>query len=85
MAVDDSTVTAVHRMFSGLAQAQPGESGLRLLPDGVDAFVARALLARGAARTLDLQYYMINADDTGRLLVGELLAAADRGVNPREN
>jgi len=83
MAVDDSTVTAVHRMFSGLAQAQPGESGLRLLPDGVDAFVARALLARGAARTLDLQYYMINADDTGRLLVGELLAAADRGVRVR--
>lgn len=83
MAIADDTVTAVHRMFPGVAQAQPGESGFRLLPDGVGAFVARALLARSAARTLDLQYYMINTDDTGRLLAGEVLAAADRGVRVR--
>jgi putative cardiolipin synthase len=60
-----------------------GESGFRLLPDGIGAFVARAWLARTATRSLDLQYYLINADDTGRLLAGEVLAAADRGVRVR--
>ncbi len=74
--------TAIHELFPGVTWAA-GDSGFRLLPDGVGAFVARVWLARSAGRTLDLQYYMINADDTGRLLTGEVLAAADRGVRVR--
>lgn len=58
-------------------------SGFRLLADGLDAFVARAFVAREARRSLDLQYYLISADDTGRLLAAEVLAAADRGVQVR--
>lgn len=73
----------IEAWFPGMAQAAAGESGFRLLPDGIGAFVARAWLARMATRTLDLQYYLINADDTGRLLAGEVLAAADRGVRVR--
>lgn len=76
-------LTGVHELFPGVAQAAAGESGFRLLPDGLGAFVARVWLARKAGRSLDLQYYMINADDTGRLLAGEVLAAADRGVRVR--
>lgn len=83
VAMPDSSPTAVHQLFRPAASAPDSESGFRLLADGVDAFVARAWLARTAERSLDLQYYMINADDTGRLLVGELLAAADRGVRVR--
>ncbi|MBV6418449.1 MAG: Cardiolipin synthase C [Steroidobacteraceae bacterium] len=83
MALRDDAGTSVHAMFPQVAQAAAGESGFRLLPDGIGAFVARAVLARAAARSLDLQYYMINADDTGRLLAGEVLAAADRGVRVR--
>jgi len=50
---------------------------------GLDAFVARAILARKAERSIDLQYYMFHQDTVGRLLLVELLAAADRGVRVR--
>lgn len=54
-----------------------------LLADGLEAFVARASLARKARYTIDAQYYLLHDDLTGRLFVHELLAAADRGVKVR--
>ena len=36
-----------------------------------------------AERTLDIQYYIIQEDDTGRLLTDALIRAADRGVRVR--
>jgi len=65
-----------------LAQ-HPGQSGFRLLPDGVDAFTTLSVLAERAEHTLDVQYYMIHTDDSGKLLIDRLLAAADRGVRVR--
>ena len=53
---------------------------MTLVQDNLDAFAARALSARSAARSLDLQYYIWHDDFTGRLLGNELLQAADRGV-----
>ena len=41
------------------------------------------MLAREAERSIDTQYYMWHQDTVGRLLVYELLAAADRGVRVR--
>ncbi|WP_424814737.1 phospholipase D family protein [Roseococcus sp. YIM B11640] len=58
-------------------------SEVGLLADGGSAFWARMHSARAATRTLDLQYYLWASDVTGRLLVRELLAAADRGVRVR--
>jgi len=66
--------TAPHVATSG------GRSGFRLLPTGLDAFVARAVLIDQAERTLDLQYYIFHPDQTGSLVVDRLIAAADRGV-----
>ena len=63
--------------------AEPGQSGARLVSQGTDAFALRALSARAAARSLDLQYYIWHNDATGRYLAGEALAAADRGVRVR--
>jgi len=60
-----------------------GRSGFRLLPTGLDAFVARAVLIDLADRTLDLQYYIFHPDDTGSLIIDRLIAAADRGVRVR--
>lgn len=54
-----------------------------LLPNGLDAFVGRAGLARLAERSIDVQYYMFYQDTVGRLLIKELLNAADRGVRVR--
>ena len=60
-----------------------GESGFRLLPTGAYAFNTRVALARRAERSLDLQYYIIHDDETGRALLGELRAAAVRGIRVR--
>lgn len=69
---------------AGAAVAQhPGLSGLHLIEHGVDAFVARLALAEAAERSLDVQYYIWHGDDTGKLLAGSLLRAADRGVRVR--
>ena len=45
----------------------PGESGYLLLGNGLDAFVARVLLAQRAERCIDTQYYMIHDDVVGSL------------------
>ncbi len=60
-----------------------GQSGYLLLPDGLDAFVARAVLAQRAERSIDTQYYMWHDDEVGNLLAYQLLMAADRGVRVR--
>lgn len=66
------------------AQADhPGMSGVIPLAGGGEAFAARALLARTAGRSLDVQYYIWHADTTGYLLLDELRAAAARGVRVR--
>ena len=63
-----------------LVQEHPGRSGIVALPDGHDAFAARALLADAAERTLDVQYYIWRNDMSGTLLFAALRRAAHRGV-----
>jgi putative cardiolipin synthase len=67
------------------AQAAPyqGRSGFRLLPNSTEAFTARAELIRNAQTSLDLQYYIVHDGLSTRMLVDELLKAADRGVRVR--
>ena len=75
--------THLGRSFSDLVQAHPGQSGVILLKDGLDAFVGRALLATLAEKSIDVQYYMFHQDTVGRLLIREFIRAADRGVRVR--
>ncbi|WP_126945186.1 phospholipase D family protein [Xanthomonas sp. BRIP62418] len=75
--------TSIDRVVAPLQQAHAGQTGMVILPDNVDAFAVRALTARAAGRSLDLQYYIWHADFTGNLLHNELLHAADRGVRVR--
>ena len=58
-------------------------SGILPLASGTDAFVARLALAGKAQRTLDLQYYIWHGDQTGKLLAGAVVQAAERGVKAR--
>ena len=58
-------------------------SGVHLLYRGPDAFLARLVLADTAQRSIDAQYYIWHGDTTGRVLIAELLRAADRGVRVR--
>lgn len=61
----------------------PGKSGFLMLATGLDAFVARAVLADQADRSIDVQYYLYHNDLTGKLLSERLIQAADRGVRVR--
>jgi putative cardiolipin synthase len=81
--IDDGAVTSLGRAFTAQLSPHPGEAGVFLLPNGRDAFAARALLARKAEKSIDLQYYMYHQDTVGRLLTYEVLKAADRGVRVR--
>jgi len=59
------------------------QSGFYLLSDNTDAFVARFALATIAEKTLDIQYYIMHSDASGRYLAYAILSAADRGVHVR--
>ncbi len=66
-----------------LERQHPGETGPRLLPTGTDALQALIALACAATKTLDMQYYIANEDNSGKLLLAAALYAADRGVRVR--
>ncbi len=75
--------TELDRLAAPLLDAHRGSNGVSLISDNMSAFALRALSARKAGRSLDLQYYYWKNDLTGRMLTREVLAAADRGVRVR--
>ncbi len=79
----DTADTSLGRAVAEDLAAHPGESIFYPLPHGTEAFAARLGLIRASERSIDAQYYMVHADDTGRALLCELLHAADRGVRVR--
>jgi putative cardiolipin synthase len=74
--------TALGRIAKA-STADPELSGFRLMPTGQFALQARIELARRAQRTLDVQYYQIHNDQTGRYLLRTLRDASLRGVRVR--
>jgi len=54
-----------------------------ILDQGSDALLARLNLIRSARERIDLQTYIFDKDDSARLVLDELLAAARRGVKVR--
>jgi cardiolipin synthase C len=74
--------TALGRIAADSLPA-PGLTGFRLLPIGSFAFDTRVTLARRAEVSLDVQYYLLQNDDTGRYLMRMLRDAANRGVRVR--
>lgn len=77
------TPSALGKSLAPLRAAHPGQSGFRLLVTGHDALATRLALARSAQHTLDLQYYIADVDNTGKLLLEAALRAAQRGVRVR--
>src|SRR4051794_5137369 len=75
--------TRLGRSLDARAKTHPGESGFKLLPVGMDGYLVRTELAAAAEKTLDVQYYIVQNDDTGQLIIDSLLRAADRGVRVR--
>ncbi|RZA36942.1 MAG: phospholipase D family protein [Lysobacteraceae bacterium] len=54
-----------------------------ILDQGQDALLARINLIRSARQRIDLQTYIFDKDDSARMVLDELLAAARRGVQVR--
>jgi putative cardiolipin synthase len=82
-ALQDTATTALGQESQAVLQEHPGENGFLPLKSGVDALLARVVLAESAQRSLDVQYYIWHDDLTGRLFAHALLRAADRGVRVR--
>jgi len=70
------------RAFAESSPGQPRHYAL-ILDRGTDALLARINLIRSATTTIDLQTYIFVEDDSGRLVLDELLVAARRGVRVR--
>jgi putative cardiolipin synthase len=83
LVISDGENTSLGKEFKPQIEQHPGQSGVILLANGLDAFVGRAVLARLAEKSIDVQYYMFHQDTVGRLLIREFIAAADRGVRVR--
>ena len=82
-AFQDSASTTLGQLVAEPAREHTDESGFMVLDSGKEAFTARIALADTVERSLDAQYYIWNADTTGRLLADRLLRAAERGVRVR--
>lgn len=82
-ALADTHDTVLARSIEPRRQAHPDQDGFILLDDGLDAFVARAVLAEYAGRSIDVQYYLYHNDEVGSLFTALLVQAADRGVRVR--
>jgi len=82
-ALPPATDTASARYVQSEAKQHPDLSGFRLLTRSTNALMSRIAMIDHAAHSVDLQYYIFENDDTGRLVAQRLLAAADRGVRVR--
>lgn len=70
------------RAFNESAPERPRHYAI-ILDEGEDALAARLNLLRSATRSIDLQTYIFDKDDSARLVIDELLAASRRGVEVR--
>jgi putative cardiolipin synthase len=82
-ALDPSVRSALREAFEPLAKSHPGTSGFRMLSAGLDGLTARVEMIEAAQHSLDLQYYIFRADESGNLIAQALLRAVDRGVRVR--
>lgn len=81
-ALADPETTALGRL---VAQSSPDQalSGFHVIASGEEAYGTLISLADHATRTLDLQYYVIEADESSREILRHVRAAAERGVRVR--
>ncbi len=82
-ALQPTTTTPSARYLHAEVAKHMDKSGFRLLTRSTNALLSRVVLADHAQHSMDLQYYIFDNDETGRLVAQRLLQAADRGVRVR--
>ena len=73
----------IGKLYGKQVRKFPKRSGLYPVAHGQEALLCRMELAKLAVNTIHAQYYIWNDDLTGKLLLGALIDAADRGVKVR--
>jgi putative cardiolipin synthase len=81
-AIAEDAQSPLSRMIRKVLPAD-GRSGFRLQPYGPNSFATRIELTALAARSIDVQYYLLKDDNTGLGLMRALRDAALRGVRVR--
>lgn len=56
---------------------------MQVINTGIAALYARVDMIRKATTSLELEYFIFNPDSTGRIVIKELIKAAERGVKVR--
>ena len=83
MAFKDYEETVIGKKIAVTEMVHPGESGFTIIRNSVPAYTSRIMLTELAEKSLDLQYYIWEADATGRIFADRLIRAANRGVRVR--
>jgi putative cardiolipin synthase len=84
MSTGAATSGALHDLEARIAdRLPPGQSAFWLLAGAKFSFDARLALVDRAEQSLDIQYFILEADPTSRLLMDRIVRAADRGVRVR--
>ena len=81
-AIESSDSTSLGRIATA-SLPEPGMSGFRLMAMVAISLDSRVQLAQRAEESLDVQYYHIENDETGRWFLRALRDAAKRGVRVR--
>jgi phosphatidylserine/phosphatidylglycerophosphate/cardiolipin synthase-like enzyme len=81
-AVPSPLMDAASKAMAAASPAHPTHV-VTLLDDSEPALAARINLIRAARRSIDVQTYIWDQDDTGKLMLDELIHAARRGVQVR--
>lgn len=82
-AIPPSEGTQLSKMLEEEHSEDPDLTGVVILGDPLDAFVARSALLNLAEESIDLQYYIWRPDTSGMMLLRDIYAAAERGVRVR--
>ncbi|WP_261803437.1 phospholipase D family protein [Variovorax sp. PAMC26660] len=82
LAIDDYAQTPLAAITQKVLPTD-GRSGFQLQPYGPNSFATRIALTQLATRSLDVQYYLLQGDNTGLTLMRALREAAARGVRVR--
>ena len=77
------SATQIGKIMEKEVARHNGKSGFDVIRYGREAFTARIAMTDLTQKTLDLQYYLWDQDETGRLLALHTLRVADKGVKVR--
>lgn len=75
--------TYLEKKLSPFVKQHPNKTGFFLVANGIDAFAIRTALIKKSESKIDVQYYMIHEDQSGRMFFDAIKHAANRGVKIR--